>query len=170
MRPARIHRDITRDGTGQLARRVRRVKEAILFDRACDAQVGPSGLHLDDAVGVIGFDHVIHAGHAKDHAVGRGQRPTRQRRARAARHHRHAFLVADAQHVRHLLRCIGQHRHHRGAFIGGQRVTFIGARLAFVGNHGIIRQNLTQPFNDTRLAGDHTLTGNRHFHVAPPIW
>ena len=65
MRPARVHRDVAGDGAGELARRVRRVEEPLLLHRPGDAQVGPPGLHPDEAVLDSRSPAPVHPRHAR---------------------------------------------------------------------------------------------------------
>jgi hypothetical protein len=57
MRPARVHRDVARNGAGQLAGGVGGIEEPVRLDRARHAQVGAPRLHPDEAVGVVGLQH-----------------------------------------------------------------------------------------------------------------
>jgi hypothetical protein len=102
MRPAGIHRDIARDGAGQLARRIGRVEEILFLHRAGHAQVRAPRLHPDEAVVVVDFQHPVQARHAKDHAIGGGQRAPGQRCARPARDHGNALRMADLHDRRDL--------------------------------------------------------------------
>ena len=169
MRAARIHRDIARDGAGQLRGGVGGVEEILLFDRTRDRQVGAARLHPDEAVVVIGLEHLVELRDPEDHAIGRGQRPARKRCARAAWHHRHVHLVADFQHRRDLFSVGRQHRGERRALIGGERVAFIGAGLGLVRNHRIFRQDGAQAGDDLCLAGQNACIGCRHLHVGSSL-
>ena len=168
MRPARIHRDVARDGAGQLRGRVGRIEEVVLLHRAGHAEVRAPGLHPDVAVVVIGLNHVIELGHAQDHAIRRGQRAARQRRARAARHHRHLHLVADFQHLGHLLGVRWQHRAERRAFVGGQGVALVGLGLEFVMDHRVFRQDPHQAVHQHGLLGHDLGVWCWHFHERIP--
>ena len=130
-----------------MAGRVGGIEEVILLHGARDAEVGATGLHADKAVFVIGFQHSIHPRHTEDDAIRRGQRPPGQRSARTARHDRHAHLVTDAQDVRDVLCGRRQHRHHRRAAIGRQRIAFIGTGFSLQMDDGIGRQNGQQPLD-----------------------
>ncbi len=141
MRPARIHRDIARDGAGKLRRRIGGVEEILLLDRAGHGQVRAPGLDPDVAVLVVGLDHLVHPRDAQDHAIRRRQRAAGKRRARPARHDRHAHVMADLQHGRDLFGRTGQDHGQRRAAIGGQRVAFIGAGFGNVGNHAAVGQD-----------------------------
>ncbi len=83
MRPARIHRDIARDGAGKLRGRIGGVEEPLFFDSTGHRQVGAPRLHPDEPVVIIGFQHRVHPRHAQDHRIRRRQRPARKRGARA---------------------------------------------------------------------------------------
>ena len=78
MRAARIHRNITGNRAGQLAGRVRGIKETLRLNRAGHAEVGAPRLNLDNAVFIIGFKHVIHPRHAQNKTVCGWQGPAGQ--------------------------------------------------------------------------------------------
>jgi hypothetical protein len=168
MRAARIHRDIAADGTGKLRRGIGRVEETLRLHRAGDGKIGAPGLHADEAVVEIGFQHRGHSRHTKDHAVGRGQRPARKRGAGAARHHGHTHLVTDRQRVRHLLRGRGQDRGHGRAPVGGERVAFIGARFRRVRDHRVGGQDRAQARHELGLARQDRGVRRGHLHGASP--
>ena len=170
MRPARVHGDIARDRTSQLRGWIRRIEEILFFHRARDRKVCASGLHPDDAIGVIGFQNLVHSCHTEDHTIGGWQCPTGKRRPSSARHHRHSHVVTDPQHIRHLLGRAWQHSQHRRAFVGRQRITLIGARLRLIRDQRIIGQHLLQSFQQLGLSGQDGGIGGGHLHAGSPLW
>ena len=164
MRPAGIHRDISADGAGELARRVGRVKEILFGHGARDAQIGAAGLNPDDPVAQIDLQHLIHPHQPEDNAIGRGQGAAGQRRTRAARHDRHALVMAQPQDRGDLFGCPGKDDGQRRTAIGGQRVAFIGARLHLVIDHRVAGQNRPKLCRDLRLAIQDTRLGLWHLH------
>ena len=170
MRPARVHGDVARNGAGQLAGRVRRVKPPVGFDSPCHRQIGAARLHPNEAIVVIRLDHAVHPRHTQHHAIGGGKTAPRQRGARAARHDLDTHLAAQAQNGGNLGRRARQNHRQRRAAIGGKRITFIGARLGGVGDHGIGRQHAAQARDQPIAAGDNPLIGQWHIHSAPHFW
>jgi hypothetical protein len=164
MGPARIHRDVARDGAGELGRRVGGVEEILLFHGARHAQVRAPRLHADEAVVVIHLEHPVQPRDADDHAVRRRQRTARERGARAAGHHRHAFVVADLQDGRDLRRAGGQDHGERRATIGGQRVALVGARLRLVVDDRHGGQHLLKARDDPGFPREDRGVGCGHLH------
>ncbi len=169
MRPAGVHRDIARDRAGELAGRVGRVEEILVLHRPGYAEIGPSGLHPDEAVLIVGFQHVREPRHAEDHAIGGRQRPAGETGPRAARHHRHALGMTEPKDRRHLPGRGRQHHRQRRTAIGGQRVAFVGLDLGGVGNDRLPGQDRAQPRDDLGLAREDGRIGFGHLHrVVPP--
>ena len=164
MRAARIHRDVAGDGAGQLRGGIGGVEEAQLLDRAGDAEIGAPGLHPDDPIGGVGLQHPVHPRHPEDHRIGGGQRPARERGARAARHHRHVLLVTDPERRRDLLGGARQHHAERRAAIGGERVALVGAGLVGVVNHALGAKRLGEAAHHLRLPGHDARVGGWHLH------
>ena len=168
MRPARVHGDVAADGTGQLAGGIRGVEKPVRLHRARDRQVGAPGLDPYETVCQADLQHRIHPRKAQDHAIRRGQRTPGKAGACAARHDRHALLVADAQHGRDLGGRARQHRRQRRAAIGGQRVALIGPRLGRIRNQRIRRQNVGQPRKDPVTPSEDRGRGAGHVHGRHP--
>ncbi len=170
MGAARIHRDVAGDGAGKLARRIRGIEEAVAFHRAGDGKVGTPRLDPDEAVVVIRLQHGVQPRDAEDHAVGRRHRAAGERGAGAARHDRHAEIVADLQRRRHLCRRAWQDRRQGRAAIGGKRIAFIGARLGLVVDHRVGGQDRPQGRHDFGFVRHDPRIGRRHPHDIPLVW
>jgi hypothetical protein len=86
--------DIAADAAGDLRRRVGGVEQAMRGGGLGDRQVAHARLHARGACVRVDGQDAVEARQAQQHAAGKGQRPARQTRARAARHHRRAQLRA----------------------------------------------------------------------------
>jgi hypothetical protein len=98
MGAAGVHGDVAGDGAGELARRVRRVEEALVRDRGRDGEVGDPGF---DPGGPVLEIHVEDARHLRDADHDRvllRDRASGERGAGAPRHDLDALLVAEAEH------------------------------------------------------------------------
>ena len=138
---AGILRHVAADGAGDLRRRIGRVIEALAFYRRADGKIGDARLGHHHAVVEVDLADAVELAHAEQHAVGKRQRPARQRGARPARHHLDAVVVAVAQHFRHLFRGLGQHDHHRQLPVGGQPVGFVGPHRPLGRDHALARHD-----------------------------
>ena len=117
---AGVHRDVAGDGAGELARRVGGVEEILVLDRRRDAEVGAAGLHPDEAVLGIDLEDLVQPRDARAARSPPWAAPRRRGCPRAARHHRDALGVADAQDGGDLLGGGGQHHRQRRAAVGGE--------------------------------------------------
>ena len=95
--------DVAADGAGDLARRVRRIEEAVTCGRLGDADIGNAGLDAGDAVGRVDRQNLGHAREADHERVLERQGPAAERGAGPARHDLDVVLVAEAQDLADLL-------------------------------------------------------------------
>ena len=144
MGAAGIGGDIAADGAGDLARRVRRVEEAVSGDRLGNGGIGDAGLDPSHAVHQVERQNFAHAGQAQHDGVLERQGAAAERGAGPARHDLDVVLVAEAQDGAHLLGRRRQHHRHRQAAIGGERVGLEGAAAFLVGDQGRAGRELLQ--------------------------
>ena len=71
MRAARVHRDVARNSTGKLARRVGRIEKAFALHSPGDREVRAPRLHANNAAGKVCLQNSIHTAHTQDHTVRR---------------------------------------------------------------------------------------------------
>ncbi len=163
MQPAGILRDIAADGAGDLAGGIGSIVESMPLHRAGDRQIGHAGLRHHAAVLQIDLADAVHPGHREQDAVGARQRPARQRRPRAARHHRHAMLARVSQDGRDLLRIARQHGDERLLAIGGQRVAVECGEPCRIGHHAVGHDG-AQRSDDVGAMGDDVGIGRQKPH------
>ena len=82
------------------------------------------------------------------HRVRHRQRAAGQRGAGAARHHAHAFSVAEAHHRGDLLGRVRQHDGERRLAIGGQAVGLVRLQAERFGDHRVGGQQRAQAGDD----------------------
>ena len=167
---ARVHRNVPGDRTGKLRGRVGRIEEPLPLHRASNGKIGHAGLHMHDAVGVIGFDHLVHSGDTKDHAVGCGQRSTGQRGPCSARHDRHAFSRADPDRSGDFFGCAWQNHGERRTAIGRERVTLVSAHFLLGMDHAVRSQRGFQKIDNLCALGQNCGIGRRHLHRRTPYF
>ena len=102
-RPAGIHREVAADAAIRAAAGVGRVEQAGAARDAVDVVGDHAGLHHDEAVGGVEFEHAPHAFEADDHAAGRGQGAADVAGAGAAQGQRNAVFEGDARQCHHIV-------------------------------------------------------------------
>ena len=112
---------------GELARRIRGIKEAFCRDGIGDGDIGDAGLDAGRAVAHVDGEHFGHARDAEHDRVFERQRSTAERRAGATRDDLELSIVAEAEHPAYFLGACGQHHGKRDAAIGGERVSLEGS-------------------------------------------
>ena len=109
VRAAGVLGHVAADRAHLLARRVRRVEEAVRRDSARDVEVRDTGLD-DDALGrQVELEDAVHARDRDHDPLRHRQRSARQSCARTARDERQPLAVAEAHDRLHLLRRAREH-------------------------------------------------------------
>ena len=117
-------------------------------DRLADAEIGDARLHARRAVLEIDVQHPVHLGDAEHDGVLLRDRAAAERGARAARHHLHPVLVAEAQDGRDLLGRRRQHHRERHLTVGGQPVRLEGPAFVLGDDQGLRRDKASQTLDD----------------------
>jgi hypothetical protein len=167
---AGILRHVAANRAGDLRGRVGGVVETVGLDRVGDAEVGHAGLGDDAAVVIVDLEDPVELGEPQQHPVGERQRAPRQRRAAAARHHRHARLVAILQDPADLLGGFRQHHDQRHLAIGGEPVALVGAQLLVGIDHALAGHDVAQARNDLGAPLEHVTVRRGHLHAKASSW
>ncbi len=163
MHAAGILRHIAADGTGDLAGRIRRVIEAVCFDRIGNGEIGDARLGDNAAVVIIDFKNFVELAKAEQHTIGERQRPARERGARSARHHIDPFGLAVFQDFGDFRNGGGQHRDHWQLAIGAEAVAFEGTEIVLVVDHAFRIGNDAPEARHQRVSlGEHIGIWLRH--------
>ena len=168
MNPARILSDIAAYRTSDLARRIRRVIEAVGLDRLGDGKVRHARLGDDTAVVIVDFKNPVELAKAEKNGIGKRQRAPRKRGAGAARHNLDALLVAPFHNGCDLLHRLRQNHRERQLAIGRQAVGIIGTHAFTRINHAVRRHKPAQLAANLVPAVDYALIGVRHQHWSHP--
>ena len=159
---ARILRDVAADGAGDLARRIRRVVEAVGGHGRADGEIGDSGLDHGAAVGGVDLEDAVELAEAHGHPVGEGQRAARKPGAGAARHHLDAARTAKREDAAHLAGAARQDDDHRQRPIGAETIAFEGAQRARVVDDVVGREDVAQRGDEVLAPSDHARVGLGH--------
>ena len=141
-------------GAGDLARRIRRVIQAVGRGGFRDRGIAHAGLDHRDASARIDPQDAHEFRHGKQHAVAGRQRAARQAGARTARHHRHAHRATGLQDALHLLLGFRKRHHHRNLAVSRKPVALVRPCVLLFPQHRTFRQEGAQGPGDFALTRD----------------